>query len=229
LVTKLVDVLAERDEAHLVLTGGTIGIGMLAALGELPLRQAVDWGRVHLWWGDERFLPAGDPDRNETQATDALLRLLPLEPGHVHAMPASDGPDGSDAEAAATRYADELARHAVAGADAPAFDVLLLGMGPDGHIASLFPGHPGTHEVGPAAIAVHHSPKPPPERISLTFRVIQSAREVWVIASGAEKAKPAAAALSGADETAVPAAGAHGTEATLWLLDRAGAAELDAV
>jgi 6-phosphogluconolactonase len=228
LVTKLVDVLAERDEAHLGLTGGTIGIGMLAALGDLPMRQAVDWGRVHLWWGDERFLPGGDSERNDTQARDALLRLLPLEPAHVHAMPATDGPDGPDAEAAAARYAAELARYAPAGADAPAFDVLLLGMGPDGHIASLFPEHPGTHETGPAAIAVHNSPKPPPNRISLTFRVIQAAREVWVIASGAEKAKAASLALAaGTDQTVIPAAGAHGTEATLWLLDQAGAAQLE--
>ena len=228
LVTKLVDVLAEQDEAHLVLTGGTIGIGMLAALGELPLRLAVDWSRVHLWWGDERFLPTGDPDRNETQARDALLRVLALDPGHVHAMPATDGPDGGDAEAAAARYAAELARFAPAGADAPEFDVLLLGMGPDGHIASLFPEHPGTRETVPSAIPVYNSPKPPPTRISLTFRVIQAAREVWVIASGAEKAKPAALALSGTVEpTVIPAAGAHGTAATLWLLDRAGAAELD--
>lgn len=228
LVTKLVDVLAERDLAHLVLTGGTIGIGMLAALGRSPLRHAVDWSRVHLWWGDERFLPTGDPDRNATQAGDALLRLLPLAADHVHPMPATDGPDGAEPEAAAARYAGELARYAPVGADAPAFDVLLLGMGPDGHIASLFPDHPGTGETGPAAIAVHNSPKPPPNRISLTFRVIQGAREVWVIASGESKARAAAAALAaGADQRHVPAAGAHGTEATLWLLDRAGAAELD--
>ena len=119
LVTKLVDVLAAKDEAHLVLTGGTIGIGMLAALGDLPMRQAVDWDRVHLWWGDERFLPSGDAERNDTQANDALLRLLPLRPDFVHAMPATDGPDGEDAEAAAARYAAELARYAPAGADAP--------------------------------------------------------------------------------------------------------------
>ena len=226
LVTKLVDVLAARDVAHLVLTGGTIGIGTLAALAQLPAREAVDWGRVHLWWGDERFVPSGDKERNETQARDALLDALPLNPEFVHAMAATDGPDGEDAEAAAERYAAELARYAPEGADAPPFDVLLLGMGPDGHIASLFPEHPGTHEEEPSAIAVHNSPKPPPNRISLTFRVIQSAREVWVVASGAEKAKAAALALSGAGQVQIPAAGAHGTEATLWLVDRAAAAEL---
>jgi len=226
LVTRLVDVLAERDAAHVVLTGGTIGIGTLAALAQLPAREAVDWGRVHLWWGDERFLPSGDKERNETQARDALLDSLPLNPGFVHAMAATDGPDGEDAEAAAARYAAELADYAPAGADAPEFDVLLLGMGPDGHIASLFPEHPGTRETGPSAIAVHDSPKPPPNRISLTFRVIQSAREVWVVASGAEKAEAVARALGGAGQVEIPAAGALGTEATLWLIDRAAAVEL---
>ena len=226
LVTKLVDVLASRDAAHVVLTGGTIGIGTLAALAQLPAREAVDWGRVHLWWGDERFVPSGDKDRNETQARDALLDGLPLNPAFVHVMAPSDGPDGDDAEAAAERYAAELTKYAPEGADAPEFDVLLLGMGPDGHIASLFPERPGTHETTPSAIAVHNSPKPPPNRISLTFRVIQAAREVWVVASGAEKAEAVARALSGADQVGTPAAGAHGTEATLWLVDEAAASEL---
>jgi 6-phosphogluconolactonase len=141
-------------------------------------------------------------------------------------MPATDGPDGEDAESAAERYAAELAKFAPEGADAPRFDVLLLGMGPDGHIASLFPEHPGTHESGPSVIAVHNSPKPPPNRLSLTFRVIQAAREVWVIASGSEKAGVAALALTGAGQVQIPAAGARGTEATLWLLDRDCAADL---
>jgi 6-phosphogluconolactonase len=227
LATKLVDVLAQRGVAHLVLTGGTIGIGTLSALAGLPAREAVDWSRVHLWWGDERFVPAGDKERNETQARQALLDELPLNPQFVHVMPPSDGPDGDDAQAAAERYAAELAKYAgAAGTDAPAFDVLLLGMGPDGHIASLFPDHPGTHEVAPSTIAVHNSPKPPPNRLSLTFRVIQSAREVWVVASGAEKAEAVARALTSTDQVHTPAVGAHGTEATLWLIDEAAASRL---
>lgn len=226
LVTRLIDVLAERDEAHLVLTGGTIGIGMLAEAAGLPATSAVDWRRVHLWWGDERFVPASDGDRNDLQAREALLDKLPLRPEFVHAMPTVDGPDGDDAQAAAERYAAELAKYAPEGADAPEFDVLLLGMGPDGHIASLFPEHPGVHETKPSVIAVHNSPKPPPNRISLTFRVIQSAREVWVIASGSEKAEVATLALTGAGPVQIPAAGALGTQATLWLLDRECAARL---
>ena len=99
LVTKLVDVLAAKDEAHLVLTGGSVGIGSLAAVAELPARVAVDWKRVHLWWSDERFLPEGDPERNVTQARGALLDKLDLDPAFVHEMPSTNGPDGDNAEA----------------------------------------------------------------------------------------------------------------------------------
>ena len=229
LVVKLIDVLNARDLAHVSLTGGTVGIGTLAAVATLPARDAVDWNRVHLWWSDERFLPTGDPERNDTQAKSALLDQLDLPAGHVHAMPATDGPDGPDAQAAADRYAADLAAFADPsrpGADAPAFDLLLLGMGPDGHIASLFPEHPGTHEEKPSVIAVHNSPKPPPNRLSMTFRVIESAREIWVVAAGAEKAAAVKMALSGAGRVQVPAAGAIGRSRTLWLVDRAASAQL---
>lgn len=226
LVTKLVDVLAAKDEAHLALTGGTIGIGSLAAVAELAARVAVDWKRVHLWWSDERFLPEGDPQRNVTQAREALLDKLDLDPAFVHAMPASDGPDGDDAEAAAERYAAQLARYAGPDSDVPQFDVEMFGMGPDGHVASLFPEHPGVYEEEPSVIAVHNSPKPPPDRLSFTFRTIQSAREVWIVAAGAEKAAAAHMALSGGGRVQVPAAGARGHVRTLWLLDRACAADL---
>src|SRR3954468_23271931 len=143
LVVTIIDAQAEHGRAHGVLTGGRIAAKVLRTVGELPATGAIDWRRVDLWWGDERFLPAGDPDRNETQAREALLDALPLDPARVHAMPPSDGPDGDDAEAAAKRYARELAAAAPAGADLPRFDVLMLGVGEDGHVASIFPDHPG--------------------------------------------------------------------------------------
>ncbi len=226
LVTKLVDVLAAKDEAHLVLTGGTVGIASLAAVAELPAHVAVDWKRVHLWWGDERFLPEGDKERNVTQARPALLDHLDLDPERVHPMPASDGPDGDDAQAAAERYAAELARFAAADADVPQFDVTLFGMGPDGHVASLFPEHPGVYVDDASIIPVHNSPKPPPDRLSFTFRTILRSREVWVVAAGEEKAAAAHLALSGGGRVQVPAAGARGQVRTLWLLDRACASKL---
>jgi len=220
LLTRLLDAQSDHSPVHLVLTGGTVGIKSLAAVAASPVRAAVDWSGVHLWWGDERFLPDGDADRNETQARDALITALgdALPAENVHVMPALSD-DVPTPEVSADLYAAELARYAPEGARVPAFDVLLLGMGPDGHIASLFPGHEGLKVTGRATTGVHDSPKPPPLRVSLTFEAIQSAREVWVVASGAEKADAVASALSGADVTTTPAAGALGTQRSLWLVD----------
>ncbi|GAA2516621.1 6-phosphogluconolactonase [Pilimelia columellifera] len=226
LAIRLVEAQASRGEAALVLTGGGVAAAIYQALGRSPARDAVDWSRVDIWWGDERFLPAGDPDRNETQAREALLDALPLRPERVHPMPASDGPDGDDPEAAAARYAAELAGAARPGhASVPHFDVLLLGLGPDAHVASIFPEHPGAYETRPVS-AVRGSPKPPPTRITLTFPTINSAEEVWLVAAGAAKAAAARLALSGAGPVQVPAAGVRGVNRTLWLLDRAAAAEV---
>ena len=165
-----------------------------------------------------------------TQARAALLDHVPLDGARVHPMPASGGSWGEDVDAAATAYAEELARAAKPEerAGVPTFDVLMLGVGPDGHVASLFPEHPALHETDRTVVGVRGAPKPPPVRISLTMPVIRTASEVWLLAAGAEKATAVALALSGAGEVAVPAAGAVGTRATLWLLDRASAAQVPA-
>jgi len=142
-------------------------------------------------------------------------------------MPGPDGPDGDDPEAAAARYARELAaatRHEDHG-PVPAFDVLMLGIGPEGHVASLFPEMPAVYDNRPV-VAVRGSPKPPPIRISLTFPSIRAAREVWILASGEEKAGAVALALSDAGPVQLPAAGARGKRRTLFLLDAAAAAKL---
>ncbi|WP_066368087.1 6-phosphogluconolactonase [Herbidospora mongoliensis] len=216
LITRLVDVQAERGTASVVLTGGTVGIATLAAVAASPARDAVDWRSLDVWWGDERFVPAGSPDRNEKQAREALLDAVDLDPKRVHPMAASDS--GLTPEEAAERYAANLG-------SAPEFDVLMLGMGPDSHVASLFPGHAALQVSDRMAVAVHDSPKPPPTRVSLTFPAIQAAREVWVIASGAEKAAAVRLGLT-CDQLSAPAAGARGVEKTLFLLDRAAAAEI---
>ncbi|HWS36623.1 MAG TPA: 6-phosphogluconolactonase [Actinoplanes sp.] len=218
LVTRIIDAQAVHGTASVVLTGGRVAAKVLRSVGDLHASAAIDWSRVDLWWGDERFLPAGDPDRNETQAREALLDHLPLDAARVHAMPASDGPDGDDATAAAARYATELA---ASGAAVPRFDVLMLGVGEDGHIASLFPGHPVLGATGTTA-ATFDSPKPPPTRVTLTVPTIQSADEVWLIAAGPDKAAPIGTVLGGGD---LPAAHAKGTTKTVWLLDRAAAAD----
>jgi 6-phosphogluconolactonase len=227
LAVRLLDAQAARGFASVVLTGGGIAARLYAALRESPARDAVDWSRVDFWWGDERFLPHGDPDRNETQARAVLLDALPVDPARVHPMPPSDGADGSDPEAAAARYAEELAAAARPGnARLPHFDVLLLGVGEDGHVASVFPEHPVAYETRPVA-AVRGSPKPPPMRITLTLPAINTAEEVWLIAAGAGKANAVGMAIAGGGgPVQVPAAGVHGVEQTLWLLDRAAAAQV---
>lgn len=228
LTARLVEAQAARGSASVVLTGGRNGNGLLAALAASPAREAVDWSRLDLWWGDERFLPEGDPERNVTQARAALLDAVPLDPARVHPMAAAGGAYGADADAAAAGYAAELAAAARPEdhGPVPAFDVLLLGVGPDTHVASLFPEHPGVRETERTVVGVHGAPKPPPTRVSLTLPAIRAAREVWLLAAGEDKAEAAAIGLSGAGEIQSPAAGARGTSRTLWLLDAAAAAQL---
>lgn len=222
LIAALAAAQAARGSASVVLTGGGIGTALLAAVAASPEAGAVDWGKVDIWWGDERFRPSGDPERNETGARAALLDHVPVDPARVHPMPGPDGPDGDDPGKAAARYASWLAAF---WAGRPAFDVLLLGIGPEGHVASLFPATPALHDER-TVVAVTDSPKPPPVRLSMTFGTIQAAREVWVIASGLEKAAAVSGAVAGVVPDQIPASGAQGTERTLFLLDRDAAAEL---
>ena len=229
LVARLAAAQAVRGSASVVLTGGGIGIAVLrqvAALAAEPVRERVDWSAVDVWWGDERFVPADDAERNDKQARDALLGRVGVPAGRVHAMPASDGPVAVPEDAAA-EYAGQLAAAAGADGDVPAFDVLLLGMGPEGHVGSIFPDSPAARAEG-SVVAVRDCPKPPPTRISLTFPAINRATEVWLLVSGSAKAPAVAQALGGADPLEVPAAGVHGTVATRWLLDADAASQLPA-
>jgi 6-phosphogluconolactonase len=228
LVTKLVDAQAARGSASLVLTGGRIGIAVLSQLRAAPARDAVDWSNVDLYWGDERFLPDGHPDRNETQARQALLDHVPVSPRRVHPMAPSDGEFGDDPDAAAAAYADVLAAAARPEdhGTVPTFDVCLLGIGEEGHTASIFPGAPAVYETQRSVVAVRNCPKPPPTRISLTLPALRRAAEVWVMTSGEAKAAVVAMALTGAGEVQLPAAGARGQRRTLWLIDRLAAAKV---
>ena len=159
LVTRLVDSVAAKGTASVVLTGGGIGTAVLSELAAAPARDAIDWPRLDIWWGDERFVPAGDPDRNETGARAALLDHVDVEPTRVRPMPGSDGPDGDDPEAAAARYASwlEASRRPEDLAGVPGVDILLVGIGPEAHVASLFPGMPALYDERPAD-AVRGSP-----------------------------------------------------------------------
>lgn len=222
LVTRLVDVQSAGGGAHIVLTGGGVGTAVLAEVAASPARDAVDWRNLDIWWGDERYLPSGDEERNETGARAALLDHVDVDERRVHPMPASDS--GLTPEDAAERYAEEL-RKATRHGEVPSFDVLMLGLGPDAHVASLFPDLPALRESRPV-VAVHGAPKPPPTRLSLSLPALRTAQEVWILAAGESKAKAARLALSDADPAQVPAAGARGRGRTLFLLDRAAAGEL---
>lgn len=228
LVTRLVDLQAAKGTASVVLTGGGVGIGMLEQLRRSPACDAVDWANVDVYWGDERFVPAADPERNELQAREALLDHVPVDPARVHAMAPSDGEFGDDPEAAAAAYAALLEEHARREhhRGVPAFDVLMLGMGGEGHTASIFPGSPAVYAVDNTVVAVRNCPKPPPTRVSLTLPAIRRAAEVWVITAGEAKADAVALALSGAGEVQIPVAGACGQVRTRWLLDRAAAGRI---
>ncbi|MET8158989.1 6-phosphogluconolactonase [Sphaerisporangium sp. NPDC005289] len=225
LITGLADAQAAKGSAHLVLTGGGMGVATLREVAATPARDAVEWRRLDVWWGDERFLPTGDAERNETGAREALLDRVEVDPARVHPML---GPDsGLSAEESAERYADEL-RKAARPEDhgpVPSFDILMLGLGPDGHVASLFPEMPAVHDER-AVVAVHGAPKPPPTRISMTHPTIRAAREVWVIVAGEDKAGAVRLALQESGPYQVPGAGARGRLRTLFLLDRAAASKI---
>lgn len=216
-------VLSSREETNVVLTGGTVGIAVLEAINRSARRDSIDWQRVNLWWGDERWLPRGHADRNDTQAKAALLDHVDLAPHRVHYFGAPDGSkNGSDQglDAAAAEYAGELAA-AGAGGALPRFDLTFLGLGPDAHVASLFPAREGILEQQASVIAVRNSPKPPPERLSLTLPVLNTSERIWLTVAGADKAAAVASSLSGADATVAPGSAVRGREETVFFLDQA--------
>lgn len=223
-IGRMVQVVGEFDEANVVLTGGTVGIGVLATINDHPDRDRAPWDRIHFWWGDERWVPRDHPDRNERQAREALLDHVPVDPAKVHAFPASD--DGITLDEAADRYAAELRREAPPNLPLPPFDLVYLGVGPDGHVASIFPGTGAVRERERSVIAVRNSPKPPPERLSLTIPVLNSAARVAVIATGAEKASAVGLALAGASADEVPLAAVRARRRTGIHLDREAAAQV---
>lgn len=217
LLSRLAEAQAAGRTPHVCLTGGTIAEAVHHEVGRLSVSAGVDWGQVGVWWGDERFVAADSPDRNDLQAQSAFLDAVGA--AQVHPMPSTD--TAPDVAAAAASYARE-----VRASGAGEFEVLMLGLGPDGHVASLFPGHPALADDG-IAVAVTDSPKPPPERVSLTLAALEHARSVWVIASGTSKADAVAAAL--AEQGSVidtPARGVAGRVDTVYFLDRDAASAL---
>ena len=161
-ITKMLDILDAQAIAHVVLTGGSMGSAVLEAVAASPARTSIDWSRVHFWWGDERWVPDRHHERNDEQARSALLDDLDVPEGNVHPFPTSES--GMSLDEAADAYAAELSQHGVDGLEHPIFDITFLGVGPDGHIASLFPHRSGIQVTDRTVIAVRNAPKPPPER-----------------------------------------------------------------
>ena len=223
-ITKVIDIIEDRGEATVCLTGGTMGIGILAAINDSAARDSVDWSKVNFWWGDERWVARTDADRNEVQARAALLDHIAIDESRVHPFAASD--DGVELDDASAAYAAELADNAADGTNVPQFDITFLGVGPDGHVASLFPNRGGIRERDLTVISVRNSPKPPPERLSLTLPVINSSQRVWLVVAGADKAAALGLTLAGASLLEVPAAGVKGRRRTLFFVDNEAAAEV---
>ena len=200
-----------------VLTGGTVGIETLAAIARNPAAQELDWSKVSLWWGDERFVPHGDADRNDQQAAEVFLDLLPLDPEKIHRLPTSDG---CSLDEGAKLYAAEVRGAATAGEEWPTFDLAFVGMGPDGHVLSVFPGtdHAASKEV--SVDAVRNSPKPPPERLTMSLALLNRAERVWMVVSGVDKAAALGLALANASTFEVPAAAISGTRSTKIFIDQ---------
>jgi 6-phosphogluconolactonase len=241
-----------RGVAHIALTGGSTAVLLYVELAAPENHGAVDWSRVHLWWGDERFVPIDHPESNAGLAYRLLLNLparagesgdgaqgadvtagavpgLPINPEHVHPVEVEETlSDSEPVDLAAQLYAEDLDRHVPsARGGVPRLDVLLSGLGPDGHIMSIFPGSPALAADAPIVLAIpapdHVDPKLP--RVTLSARVLPATESVLVMASGEAKAEVVASVLGGkADPDRWPAQSALLPNAT-WLLDQAAAAQ----
>ncbi len=206
------------------LAGGTTPRAMYERLARPPLHDEVDWANVHVFWSDERYVPPDDPQSCYRMARESLLAHVPIPAAHIYLAPTIGGAP----EAAAQAYAETLT--ASFKSDLPRFDLILLGMGPDGHTASLFPGKPQvTAPDADLVVAVHEAPKPPPTRLSFTLPLINAAAQVIFLVAGADKAAALRDVLRGPPDPArLPAQGVRLTRGTLtWLVDAAAAGSLN--
>lgn len=225
LLLLLGDRTVEGDPVHISITGGSLGTAIWEKVSQSPLVETVDWSCVHVWWSDERFLPTGDAERNAHQVFEAFFDNGPVPAANLHVIGASD--QYSTQHEAARAYARELADFAERGHRAPRFALSLLGMGPDGHLASLFPGGPDIRLDEADVVGVENSPKPPPDRVSMTLPMINASDRIWFLVSGEDKQDAFRRVLSQRDGqpsadalVETPASGARGTEETLYLVSR---------
>lgn len=230
-----------RTRVDVALSGGSAAQPLGLVLDD-PLAEAIDWSRVHFWWSDERFVPAYDTDRNALEARRLLLDKLvadgKLPESNIHEMAAdvrstdeiADAMANAESEDDAVRAAADAANDALLDAAArdyeaelirelgpkPTIDLMILGMGPDGHYASLFPGHDEAKVTDRLAVGVNHSPKMPPLRVSLTAQMIASSRRTWFFAAGASKADSLAHVFAKPNNPNYPSSYANGVDEFIW-------------
>ncbi len=216
----------ESTTAHgkftFALSGGSTPKKLYGLLASEPYRNRIDWPHVEIFWSDERCVPTDDPECNYNMALEVMLTRLSLRADQIHRMPA----DEKDRDAAALKYTREMQR--VFGTDGiPAFDLIQLGMGPEAHTASLFPHQDSLHErerlVMPVSV-----PKPPPPRLTFTPPLLNAARHILFLVTGAEKAEAVQAVLEGEqqpDEYPAQIVRPSNGDVT-WMLDSAAAGKL---
>lgn len=209
-------VLSKKNSAHIALTGGTVGILTLEVLGKAISEEKLDISKVHFWWGDERFVESNSTDRNFIQAKNAMPNVLEAKSEKIHPFPSSD--DGLELETAQREFAAHMKK--VFGEIQPAMDLIILGMGPDGHVASLFPG---MNHNGDLVVAVDNSPKPPPKRLSFSLDLINRSEKIIFVIAGIDKAE-AVESVHRNPDCDLPAAKVEAKGQTLWIIDEAAGA-----
>lgn len=207
LLDRILALQADGGVAQVCLTGGPLADQVYAGLGALVEGSGFDPGRLELWWSDEHFVTTDDADRNAGRALALLAGQFPLDPARTHPMPAADGV--ADNAASAATYAKELGD--------TRFDICLLTVGDDGHVASIFPEHPSFEPTSYRVIPVNDAPVPPAQRLSLSVETMSESDEVWLLASGPQLAAILARAVSG--DPALPAGAVRGSRRTLWFAD----------
>ena len=215
--------IGQHGRFAVALSGGSTPRALYQRLAEPQLSAALDWSKVLIFWGDERFVAPDNEESCFRMARETLLAHVPIPAANIFPVPTVGGTPESAAESYAETLAEQLG-------ETPRFDLILLGMGPDGHTASLFPGHP--EPSAPAdrlVIAVHDAPKPPPTRISLTYKTLNTAANILFLVAGADKSAALSEALRGPRHVArLPTQGVRPEQGSLtWLVDQAAASDLD--
>lgn len=214
----LIDEAEVGSRVDLAISGGAVATSLLPSL--LPRVGDVDWSRVRVWLVDERFVPAGHADRNDDQAWEGFFHAA--SGVELVRMPTSDesAPGAGSLDAATSAFEATWTELMGSGS----FDIALIGMGPDGHICSLFPGRVDLEEPSPI-LAIRNSPKPPPERITVSMPVMRACGEVWLTTAGSAKADALGRAFAGASPLDIPVAGVL-TPTTRVYLDEPAAASI---